>query len=186
MSDTAPTEPLAASTPVDEPSVSVEPTLAELMESMESLNDLFKRRLLQDRQKQEMYDKLYAELETARKAADAVQSLPLLRDLMHVLDRFDRYQGSDAEFVDHATQELLELLRRQGVEPIALQVGAPFDPAICEVIETQLVEDEAWHSLVLQIVRRGYRQGERVLRPAHVILAQSGPLEIADEPTELV
>lgn len=182
MSD-APTEVVAdAAEPATLPS---EPTNAELLEKMQVLHDLFNRRLLQDRQKQEMYDKLYAELETARKAADGVAALPLLRDLMLVVDRFERYQGPDGDFVDHAAQELLELLRRQGIEPIALEIGSPFDPSICEIIETQLVDDEGWHSLVVQVVRRGYRHGERVVRPAHVVLAQAGTIEAADEPTQL-
>lgn len=169
----------------DASGVDAQPTAAELLEKMQTLHDLFNRRLLQDRQKQEMYDKLYAELEAARKAADGMAAMPLMRDLMLVLDRFERYQGPDGDFVDHAAQELLELLRRQGVEPIALEIGSPFDPGICEIVETQLVDDEGWHSLVLQVVRRGYRHGDRVVRPAHVVLAQASPIEAADEPAQL-
>ncbi len=180
MSD-APVEATDAPSAAD----TVQPSAAELLEKMQTLHDLFNRRLLQDRQKQEMYDKLYAELETARKAADGMAAMPLMRDLMLVLDRFERYQGPDGDFVDHAAEELLELLRRQGVEPITLEVGSPFDPGVCEIIETQLVDDEGWHSLVLEVVRRGYRHGDRVVRPAHVVLAQAGPIEAADEPAQL-
>lgn len=177
----SPTTTSDSTSPVDP----VEPTAAELLEKMQTLHDLFNRRLLQDRQKQEMYDKLYAELEAARKAAEGMAAMPLMRDLMLVLDRFERYQGTDGEFVDHAAEELLELLRRQGVEPIMLEVGSPFDPGVCEIVETQLVDDDGWHSLVLQVVRRGYRHGDRVVRPAHVVLAQAGPIEAADEPAQL-
>lgn len=148
-----------------------EPSNAELLEILEALQDLFKRRLLQDRQKQEMFDKLYVELEAARKAVDEVQSLPMIRDLLLVVDRFDRYEGADLEFVDHAAQELLELLHRQGVDPLHVEVGAAFDPSYHEIVETRIVDDAEWHNLVIDIVRKGYRAGDRVLRPTHVVIA---------------
>jgi molecular chaperone GrpE len=47
-------------------------------------------------------------------------------------------------------------------------VGQPFDPHVAEAVDTVTVADPAQDELVLQVVRPGYRIGERVLRPARV------------------
>lgn len=154
---------------------------ADLLEEIRTLHDLFKRRLLVDRQKQELYDRLYRELEVARKAVEDLHVMPLLRDLMLVVDRFDRYAGPGSELVEHAGEELVELLWRQGVEPVQVEPGDELDLSACEVIDVETVEDMRWHGRVLRISRRGYSWGDQVVRPAQVVLAQaSQPAEDPD------
>ncbi len=67
---------------------------------------------------------------------------------------------------------MCNLLEREGVTVIEA-VGVPFDPALHEAVATVPgTADQAVESLVVQEVRRGYRQGERVMRPARVVVAQ--------------
>ena len=48
---------------------------------------------------------------------------------------------------------------------------APFDPHVHEALLTQ-PSDGAESGAVLEVVQRGYRVGDRVVRPAKVIVAE--------------
>jgi len=66
---------------------------------------------------------------------------------------------------------MCNLLEREGITPIAT-VGAPFDPHVHEAVAVVPgTAEQGAESVVVEEVRRGYRQGERVLRPARVVVA---------------
>jgi molecular chaperone GrpE len=69
----------------------------------------------------------------------------------------------------------VELLRRAGVEEIDT-VGAAFDPHVHEAVVLQPSPQE--EGIITAALVRGYRQGDRVLRPAQVVVS-SGPAEPA-------
>lgn len=103
----------------------------------------------------------------------------LLNDLLPVLDNLERAldaaehheEGKVLTGVRLVRDLFVDQLKRAGVEEIET-VGAPFDPAFHEAMLMQPAEyDEGVVSAVLQ---KGYRQGERVLRPARVAVS-SGP-----------
>lgn len=76
------------------------------------------------------------------------------------------YQGLEVTY-----RSMRNLLEREGVTAIDA-VGAPFDPAIHEAVAVVPgAAGQEHESVVIEEVRRGYRQGERVLRPARVIVA---------------
>ncbi len=76
------------------------------------------------------------------------------------------YQGLEITY-----RGMRNLLDREGVTAIEA-VGAPFDPSIHEAVAVVPgAAEQAHESVVIEEVRRGYRQGERVLRPARVIVA---------------
>lgn len=67
-------------------------------------------------------------------------------------------------------QKLLDLLRQEGLQPIEAE-GGQFDPLYHEAVsyeESTEHEDGA----IIGVVRRGYRFGDRVLRPAQVRVAR--------------
>lgn len=103
----------------------------------------------------------------------------LLNDMLPVLDNLDRALDA-AEHHDEGkvlggvrmTRDLFaDLLRRVGVEEIDGE-DTPFDPQVHDAILMQ-PSDKA-DGTVIAVLERGYRQGERVLRPARVIVS-SGP-----------
>ena len=65
---------------------------------------------------------------------------------------------------------LLDLLQGHGVTPV-ISLGEPFDPAIHEAIGTVEGSEYATGSVAGE-VRRGYRFGDELLRPARVRVAQ--------------
>ena len=53
------------------------------------------------------------------------------------------------------------------------EVGVPFDPARHEALST-VAGDNAAPGTVVRVVRPGYGEGERLLRPAAVVVAGGG------------
>jgi molecular chaperone GrpE len=70
----------------------------------------------------------------------------------------------------------VDLLRRSGVEEIET-VGAEFDPHVHDAVLVQPSDQD--EGLVAAVLERGYRQGDRVLRPARVTVS-SGRSRPAD------
>jgi len=105
------------------------------------------------------------------------QKIALIEDLIPVMDSFDMAAGSEswAEVSDgfrtgmeQVRNQLLVVLAGNGVERFG-KVGEQFDPRTEEA--AQEVDDVAGepHSVV-KILRYGYRMGDRIIRPAQVIV----------------
>jgi molecular chaperone GrpE len=69
-------------------------------------------------------------------------------------------------------ERLLELLDAEDVQPIAAQ-GEPFDPHRHIAIDSVPATEDAAAGTVVVEYRRGYAQGERLLRPAEVVVARA-------------
>ena len=101
----------------------------------------------------------------------------LLNELLPVLDDLERALEAAAEHEEAKLEEgvrlvhqaLVALVERHGLSEIDTDGG--FDPHVHEALLTQPGEGAAEGS-VLQVLQKGYRLGERVLRPARVIVAE--------------
>lgn len=103
----------------------------------------------------------------------------VLKRFIPVLDHFDNAlahepSGEEAKSVYDGMRivrdELVQVLRQSGVEPIEPRPGDPFDPHLHEAMMRQPVEGvEPNH--VSMIMQSGYRHGDRTLRPAKVAVA---------------
>lgn len=68
--------------------------------------------------------------------------------------------------------EFLTALAKHGIEPVK-SVGVPFDPAFHDALQQFDSPDHA-PGVVIREFEKGYRMGERLLRPARVIVAGAG------------
>jgi molecular chaperone GrpE len=101
----------------------------------------------------------------------------LLHELLPVLDDLERALEAAVEHEEAKLEEgvrlvhrsLLALVERHGLSEIDTDGG--FDPHVHEALLTQPGEGAAEGS-VLQVLQKGYKLGERVLRPARVIVAE--------------
>ena len=116
------------------------------------------------------------EEERAQQARDA--NLSLIQRLLPILDDFERalangtpeeLQSSWGQGVQLVERNLRGLLAAEGVERIEA-LGAEFDPRLHEAVG-QLPSADVAEGHVLHVVRPGYRKGERVIRPAQVVVA---------------
>jgi len=73
-------------------------------------------------------------------------------------------------------------LSRFGVRPIP-SVGQPFDPAVHQAVATVDPQGRAPNTIVEEY-EKGYYLHDRVLRPAIVTVAASGPDECRDAPVK--
>ncbi len=96
--------------------------------------------------------------------------LPILDDLERALEAAEEHEEAKLEEgVRLVHRALVEALARQGLEVI--DTDGAFDPHVHEALLAQPVED-AESGSVVQVLQKGYRLGDRVLRPARVVVAQ--------------
>jgi molecular chaperone GrpE len=128
--------------------------------------------------------------ERARATEGLVEDLlPVIDDLEHAIahikqtDTGHEQQTDIAEGVEAVYNKLLETLARQGVEQIDPKDQA-FDPAEAQAVSV-VPFDEVYDETVMEVFRKGYRMGGRVVRPAMVVVSTGGPkrpVEEKDEP----
>ena len=96
--------------------------------------------------------------------------LPVLDDLERALDAAEHHEEVKVlEGVRMTKDALAAVLASEGVQEIP--ADGPFDPHVHEALMTQPAEGvEPGH--VAQVVQRGYRMGDAVLRPARVVVAE--------------
>jgi molecular chaperone GrpE len=96
--------------------------------------------------------------------------LPVLDDLERALEAASQHEEAKLEEgVELVHRSLSGLLARHGLTEIETE-GA-FDPHVHEALLAQPA-DGAEEGSVLQVLQKGYRLGDRVLRPARVIVAK--------------
>jgi len=105
----------------------------------------------------------------------------VLRDLLPVLDNFDRAlehaeKGDDFhKGVLLIYKQLYGILEKHGLTPIE-QSDVPFDPKIHEAVVSEEDPSVPSHTVVA-ILQKGYFLHDRLLRPAMVKVAVGGPEE---------
>jgi molecular chaperone GrpE len=96
--------------------------------------------------------------------------LPILDDLERTLEAAERHE--EAALVDGVKlveRSLRAALQKEGLVEIA--TDGPFDPHVHEAMLTQPGQG-AESGAVLDVLQRGYRVGDKVVRPARVIVAE--------------
>jgi molecular chaperone GrpE len=158
------------------------PTKAELAERLAEV----------ERERDEYLDDLKrvaAEFENYRKRAARDQEglvaraherlvkelLPVLDDLERALEAAEREEAGGA---GHAPpllagfrlvhRELKEALAKEGL--VEIETDGRFDPHVHEALLTQPSEKD--DGAILEVLQKGYRLGDRVLRPARVVISE--------------
>lgn len=151
------------------------------MEEIEQLKkELEERtRLAEDRLNQLKY--LQADFDNFRrwsaKEKDAITSLAnerLIRDLLVILDDFERAlpsleQEKNRQGMEMIYKKLAKILSEYGLQPIDC-VGKKFDPHYHEVLCTEKCTQE--HNTILEDFGKGYQLKSKVIRPSKVKIAE--------------
>lgn len=151
----------------------VEAELKKLSDERHDLNDRLARRQADfenyrkrtERERTEAYNRATGEV--------VGRLLPVLDNLRRALDAEGSFEsGESAEFVhflrgvELIEKQLAGVLEGLGVEPVPT-VGQRFDPHIHEAVVTEETE-EFEPDTVMEEMRRGYRLGDKLIRPAMV------------------
>src|SRR5579864_2619865 len=94
--------------------------------------------------------------------------LPVLDDLERALDAAAGHEEAKLEEgVALVHRALRETLTKEGL--VEIETAGRFDPHVHEALLSQ--PSEAEEGSVIEVVQKGYRLGDRVLRPARVVVA---------------
>ena len=104
--------------------------------------------------------------------ADAVRSLlPIVDSLERALKTSENQTGDFRTGVELIYKQFRDALAKLGVTTVAAE-GEPFDPRYHEAIEMVETSSER-DNHVLEVLQRGYRLKDRLLRPAMVRVARN-------------
>jgi len=162
------------------------PTRAELEKRISSLEEYA---AVLEKERDEYLDdlrRLAADFENYRKRAARDQEslvaraherlvkelLPVLDDLERALEAAEEHEEAKLEDgVRLVHRELRDALAKEGL--VEIESNAQFDPHVHEALLSQpSAEDDG---AILEVIQKGYRLGDRVLRPARVVISQGAP-----------
>ena len=101
----------------------------------------------------------------------------LVKELLPVLDDLERALEAAADHEEAKLEEGVRLVHRELVEALAreglveVETEGQFDPHVHEALLSQPSDRD--DGAVLEVLQKGYRLGDRVLRPARVVVSQS-------------
>ncbi|HEX3256269.1 MAG TPA: nucleotide exchange factor GrpE [Gaiellaceae bacterium] len=100
----------------------------------------------------------------------------LVKELLPVLDDLERALEAAAQHEEAKLEEGVRLVHRELVEALAreglveVETDGHFDPHVHEALLSQPSDQD--DGAVLEVLQKGYRLGDRVLRPARVVVSQ--------------
>jgi molecular chaperone GrpE len=98
--------------------------------------------------------------------------LPVLDDLERALEAAEQHEEAKLEDgVRLVHRELRDTLEKEGL--VEIETDGAFDPHVHEALLSQPSEED--DGAILQVIQKGYRLGDRVLRPARVVISQEAP-----------
>jgi molecular chaperone GrpE len=128
--------------------------------------------------------RLKAEFDNYRKRAAREQSdivtrasERLVKELIPVLDDLERAVEAAEEHEEASLEEGVRLVRRALADALQreglaeIDTNGKFDPHVHEALLSQ-PDDDVESGTVLQVLQKGYRLGDKVIRPARVIVAE--------------
>ena len=158
-----------------------EPITQQDEESPEAVDELGALQAERD----ELFDRLQrlaAEFDNFRKRAAREQGEVIVRanerlvkELLPVLDDLERALGAAEAHEEAKLEEGValvarafgDILRKEGLEEV--ETDGKFDPHVHEALLSQASEAE--EGSVIEVIQKGYRLGDRVIRPARVVIA---------------
>jgi len=100
----------------------------------------------------------------------------LVKELLPVLDDLERALEAAAEHEEAKLEDGVRLVHRELGDALAkeglveIETNGGFDPHVHEALLSQpSAEDDG---SILEVIQKGYRLGDRILRPARVVISQ--------------
>jgi molecular chaperone GrpE len=152
-------------------------TIKKLREKVKKLETEKKEYLDLSQRLRADYMNLKKEVDAERISGRKFATKKLIEDILPVLDAYDMAQGNktsweavDANWrsgIEYIFGQLKAVLEREGVMQYG-QAGDQFDPHLHESMEHVPVADESQNDTIVQVLQKGYKMGDTVLRPARV------------------
>ena len=160
-----------ASATATDPAPALADEIVELRKERDALHDRLLRQAAE-------FDNYRKRIDRERRETAQYAAAEVLQDLLPIIDDFERALQTDAPGAESYRQgleiihrALMETLRKRGVTPIEA-VGTKFDPQVHQAVSYEEDPTRA-DGEVTEEFRRGYRLGDRLLRPAMVKVAKA-------------
>lgn len=155
--------------------------LRELVEAVDALRGDVRRSTQVYDHHRVLVDRLHDENEQLRRAELERSRDPVIRDLISLADTCLRNgrawlkcEAATPEDVDRVLREVTDdvelILERQGVEAFKPETGTKFDRREARVVRSADTSDAALDGFVAEVLKPGYRIGDRVLRYCEVVV----------------
>jgi molecular chaperone GrpE len=160
-----------APTSTTDPAPALADEIVELRKERDSLHDRLLRQAAE-------FDNYRKRVDRDRKDTAQFAALDFVQELLPVVDDFERALRIEApgaesyrEGLEIIHRALMEMLRKRGVTPIEA-VGSTFDPQVHQAVAYEDAPDRQ-DGEVLEQFTRGYRLGDKLVRPAMVKVAKA-------------
>ena len=110
-------------------------------------------------------------IETMAKEHFAEELLPVLDAYDMAFANKEAWEKVDKNWrmgVEYIHQQLLKVLGEHGIEEIPMKLGDAIDPNLHEAMSTIPTDDTGVDNTIAQIIQKGYKNGDKVFRPARV------------------
>ena len=162
----------APDAPASDPAAALAEEVSELRRDRDALQDRLLRQAAE-------FDNYRKRIERERKEMVDYAAADLVQELLPIVDDFERALGADtgpgAELyrtgLEIIHRQLMDLLRKKGVTSIDA-LGADFDPHLHQAVAYEEGPDCREGEVIVEL-RRGYRLGDRLLRPTLVKVAKA-------------
>jgi molecular chaperone GrpE len=157
------------------PDIVPEGEAADPIEAIQREKDALQDRLLRTAAEFDNYRK---RMDRERRDLSEFASADVLKELLPILDNFERALQAPAtpetdafrKGIELIHKQMLDLLKKRGVTPIEA-LGHDFDPNFHQAVIHEASADHR-EGEVMQELQRGYLLGDRLLRPAMVKVAK--------------
>ena len=150
-------------------------TTSQISGQLESLSELFQKRIMYAAHEEKVIDQMHKELQRYKEGLYVQLVRPILLDIIEVRDSIIRvgavYRDKPEEeqaipiktFSDYADYDLQDILEKYNVEIYRSQPGDSFSPMRQRAVKKVTTEEEALHGKVAESLSCGYSYDGRVL-----------------------
>jgi molecular chaperone GrpE len=157
------------------PDLAPEGDASDPLDTLQREKDALQDRLLRTAAEFDNYRK---RMDRERRELSEYAATSILKDLLPILDNFERALQAPAatdtdafrKGIELIHKQMLDLLKTRGVRPIEA-LGTDFDPNFHQAVIHEPSDDHR-EGEVMQELQRGYLLGDRLLRPAMVKVAK--------------
>lgn len=152
-------------------------TIKKLREKIKKLEAEKKEYLDLSQRTRADYMNFKKEVESSRAHDRKVATKNFIGDLLPVLDAYDMAQANKEAWekvdqnwrmgIEYIFSQFKGVLEKEGVTQFGT-LGDTFDPMLHESMEHIPVDEESKDGRVVQVLQKGYKMGDMILRPARV------------------
>jgi molecular chaperone GrpE len=160
-----------ASSPAPDPAPALADEIVELRKERDGLQDRLLRQAAE-------FDNYRKRVERERRDSAQFAAVDFVQDLLPVIDDFERAlqieaPGSESyrQGLEIIHRALMDMLRKRGVTRIEA-IGTDFDPQVHQAVAYEDAPDRR-DGEVMEQFTRGYRLGDKLIRPAMVKVAKA-------------